>query len=179
MKIGNIKVKRNYQIAQMVLDAVALLIFISLVQCVISFGEFISEQNNRILSVNSEVKGLVVWQWNIIWIVIAAAVIVYSLLLIYLPRKMPKKYIVNQENAQKYSDIVITAITCVRIPVLLAVFEGMCMHQSIMTSNTGNIITLQIPLDILLTIIIIRFSLHRIKGIQPKIEKKEIRIKED
>lgn len=179
MKIGNIKVKRNYQIAQMVLDAVALLIFISLVQLVISFGERISERNKVILSGNGNVKGLVVWQWNIIWIVIAAAVIVYSLLLIYLPRKMPKKYIVNHENAQKYSDIVITAITCVRIPVLLAVFEGMCIHQSIMQFDTDNIFTLQIPLDILLTVIIIRFSLHRIKIIQPKNEKKEISIKED
>lgn len=178
MKIGTIKVKRNYQIAQMVLDAVALLIFVALVQCVMSFGDYITEQNNRILSVNSEVQGLVVWQWNIIWIVIAAAVIIYSLFLIYYPRKMPKKYIVNRENAQKYSDIVITAISCVRIPVLLAVFEGMCMHQSIMISNTSNIFTLQIPLDILLAVIIVRFSIHRIKAIQPKIEKQEISIKE-
>ena len=179
MKIGTIKVKRNYQIAQMVIDAVAVIIFVVIVQCVLSFGAYISEMNENILKVNSDVTGLVVWQWNIIWIVIAALVIIASLLMIYLPRKMPKKYIVNKDNAQKYSDIVITAITCVRIPVLLAVFEGMCIHQSIMTGVTDGIITLQIPLDILLAVIIIRFSIHRIRITQPKPEEKIIQLKEN
>ncbi|MCM1053919.1 MAG: hypothetical protein NC394_00210 [Bacteroides sp.] len=179
MKIGSIKVKRNYQIAQMALDAVAALILTATVQCVISFGEFITSQNQLILSVNSEIKGLVVWQWNLVWIAAAAAVVAVSLVMIYKNKKMPKKYIVNEANAQKYSDIVITAITCVRIPALLAVFELMAMHQSIMTGNTRGIFTLQIPLDILLSVIIIRFSAHRIKAIQPKPEEKEIRIKEN
>ena len=49
MKIGTIKVKRNYQIAQMVLDAVAVIIFIVIVQCVLSFGAFITEKNEEIL----------------------------------------------------------------------------------------------------------------------------------
>lgn len=179
MKIGTIKVKRNYQIAQMVLDAVAALILAATVQCIMSFGDFITSRNQVILSNNNEVKGLVVWQWNLIWIAAAAAVVAVSLVMIYKPRKMPKKYIVNEDNAQKYSDIVITAITCVRIPALLAVFELMAMHQSIMTGNTSNIFTLQIPMDILLSVIIIRFSLHRIKLIQPKREDKEIRLKEN
>ena len=177
MKIGNIKVKRNYQIAQMVLDAVALLIMVAIFQCVMSFGDFITSQNKLILSVNSDIEGLVVWQWNLIWIFAAAAVAAVSLVMIYKPKKLPKKYTVTEENAQKYSDIVITAITCVRIPVLLAVFEMMAMHQSIMTGNTKNIFTLQIPLDILLSIIIIRFSLHRVKACQP--QPKEITFKED
>ena len=179
MKIGTIKVKRNYQIAQMVLDAVAALILVAIIQCVMSFGDFITSQNQLILSVNSEIEGLVVWQWNLIWIAAAAAVVAVSLVMIYKPRKMPKKYIVNRDNAQKYSDIVITAITCVRIPALLAVFELMAMHQSIIIGNTKNIFTLQIPLDILLSIIIIRFSLHRIKVIQPKQDEKEIKLKEN
>ena len=178
MKIGELKVKRNYQIAQMVLDAVAAIIMIVIVRSVLSFGEFIDEKNALIKDSNSDVTGLVVWQWNLIWILIAAAVIAVSLVMIYKPRKMPKKYIVNRENAQKYSDIVITAITCVRIPALLAVFEGMCIHQSVMMRQY-NVFTLQIPLDILLTVIIIRFSVHRIKAIQPKNEDKEITIRED
>lgn len=178
MKIGTISVKRNYQIPQMVLDAVAAIIFIVIVQCVLSFGEFISEINENIIKVNSEITGLIVWQWNIVWIVIASLVIISSLLMIYLPRKTPKKYIINNDNAQKYSDIVITAITCARIPVLLAVFEGMCIHQSVMTGVTEGVITLQIPLDILLTVIIIRFSIHRIRLTQPKPEDKNIELKE-
>lgn len=178
MKIGTIKVKRNYQIAQMVLDAVAVIIFIVIVQCVLSFGTFISEKNESILKYNPDIEGLVEWRWNIIWIVIAVFVIALSLLMIYLPRKKPQKYIINEDNAQKYSDILITAITCVRIPVLLAVFEGMCIHQSVLTGVTSGIITLQIPLDILLTLIIIRFSIHRIKLTQPKPEEKNIQLKE-
>ena len=178
MKIGTIKVKRNYHIAQMALDAVAAIIFIVIVQCVLSFGTFISDMNESILKYNPDVEGLVEWRWNIIWIVIAAIVIVVSLLMIYLPRKMPKKYIVDSDNAQKYSDVIITAITCVRIPVLLAVFEGMCIHQSLLTGVTDGIFTLQIPLDILFTLIIIRFSVHRIRLTQPKPEDKKIELKE-
>lgn len=178
MRIGTIKVKRNYQIAQMVLDAVAALIIIAIVQCILSFGDYITSQNQLILSVNSEVTGLAVWQWNLVWIAVAAAVAAVSLVMIYKPQKMPKKYIVNKDNAQKYSDIRITAVTCVRIPALLIVFELMAMHQSIMTGNTRNIFTLQIPLAILLIIIIIRFSIHRVRAIQPKPEEKEIKLKE-
>ncbi|MCH5200636.1 MAG: hypothetical protein J1F60_06715 [Oscillospiraceae bacterium] len=178
MKIGTIKVKRNYQIAQMVLDAVAFIIFIVIVQCVLSFGTYISDMNESILKYNPNVVGLVEWRWNIVWIAVAVIVIAASLLMIYLPRKMPKNYIVNSDNAQKYSDIIITAITCVRIPVLLAVFEGMCIHQSILTGVTDGIITLQIPLDILFTAIIIRFSVHRIRLTQPKTEDKIIELKE-
>lgn len=178
MKIGDFKVKRNYRISQMVLDVVSVIIFVVIVRCVISFGAFIDEQNRIIHSANSEIEGLVVWQWNIIWIVIAALVIIVSLLMTYLPRKMPQKYVITKTTVQKYSDIVITAITCVRIPVLLAVFEGMCIHQSVMVGNTDGIFTLQIPLDILLSVIIIRFSMHRVRILQPKPEEKEITIKE-
>lgn len=178
MKVGEFKVKRNYLIAQMVLDAVALIIIFVIGKCIFSFGQFIEQQNKLIHNSNSQVTGLVVWQWNIIWLVIAAAVAAVSLFMIYLPRKMPKKYIVNNENAQKYSDIVITAITCVRIPALLAVFEGMCIHQSIMMRNYDGIFTLQIPMDILVSIIIIRFSIRRVKAIQPKKEEKKITLKE-
>ncbi len=177
MKIGTIKVKRNYQIAQMVLDAVAVLIIVATVQCVLSFGEYITSQNQLILSVNSEIEGLVTWQWNLIWIFVDAAVAAVSLVMIYKSKKMPKKYIVTEENAQKYSDIYRTAVTCVRIPVLLAVFELMAMQQSVMTGNTTNIFTLQIPLDILLSIILIRFSLHRVKAGQPK--PKEVTFKDN
>lgn len=174
MRIGDFKVRRHYQISQMVLDVVAAIIFVAIVRCVLSFGAYIDEQNRLITGANSEIEGLIVWQWNIIWIVIAALVIATSLLMIYLPRKMPKKYVITKETAQKYSDIVITAITCVRIPVLLAVFEGMCIHQSVMLGNTDGIITLQIPLDILLSVIIIRFSIHRVRILQPKPQKREI-----
>lgn len=178
MKVGEFKVKRNYQIAQMVLDAVAVIIAIVIVNSVFAFGDFIDGKNALVKESNSDVSGLVVWQWNILWIVVAAAVIAVSLVMIYKPRKMPKKYIVNGENAQKYSDIVITAITCVRIPVLLAVFEGMCIHQSVMMRQY-NVFTLQIPLDILLAVIIIRFSIHRVIAIQPKKEEKKITLRED
>ena len=179
MKVGEYKVKRNYLIAQMVLDAVAVIIMIVICRCVFSFGDFIESQNKLIHNSNNEVTGLVVWQWNITWIVIAAVVVLASLLMIYLPRKLPKKYIVNESNAQKYSDIVITAITCVRIPALLAVFEGMCIHQSVMVRNFEGIISLQIPLDILLAVIIIRFSIHRVIIIQPEKEEKKITFKEN
>ena len=168
MKIGTIKVKRHYHIAQMVLDAVAVVIFVVIVKCVLSFGTYLSNMGS-----------FVDWMWNLIWIVIAALVIVVSLLMIYLPRKMPKKYIVNNDNAQKYSDIVITAITCIRIPILLAVFEGMYICQSLLSGVTDGVFTLRIPLDILFSLIIIRFSIHRVRIIQPKPEDKSIQLKEN
>ena len=48
MKVGEYKVKRNYLIAQMVLDAVAVIIMIVICRCVFSFGDFIESQNKLI-----------------------------------------------------------------------------------------------------------------------------------
>lgn len=177
MKVGTINVKRNYQIAQIVLDVVAVLIIVVTAQCILSFGKYIANQNQLILNYNSSGEGVTVWQWNLIWLFVDAIVVAVSLVMIYKSKKMPKKYIVTEENAQQYNDIYITAVACVRIPVLLAVFELMAMHQSVMTGSTENIFTLQIPLDILFSIIIIRFSLHRVKASQPK--PKEIIFKEN
>lgn len=176
MKIGKIKVKRNYQIAQMVLDALAVIITVVIVRSVFTFGEEIEWLNGIILKGNGDIRGLIVWQWNLIWLAAAAAVIAVSFVMIYKPKRMPKKYTVNKDNAQKYSDIFITAVTCIRIPALLAVFEGMYMHQLIM-KREYDVFSLQIPLDILVIAIIVRFSIHRVKAIQPK--KKEIELIED
>ena len=98
--------------------------------------------------------------------------------MIYRPKKLPKKYTITEVTAQKYSDIYITAVTCIRIPVLLALFEGMCMHQSIMMRQYEGVFTLQIPLDIIVTAIIICFSLLRVRKLQPEAEEKSHEIVE-
>lgn len=171
MKVGSYKVKRNYLIPQMAVDAFSVVILVVIFSCTMYFRSEILGLNQLILAGNSEIEGLVQWYWNIIWFVMAILITGFSLFLIYRPKKLPKKYKITEATAQKYNDIYITAVTCVRIPVLLAIFEGMCMHQNIMKHNYSGLFTLQIPLDILLTAIIIRFSIYRVRALEPKQEK--------
>lgn len=171
MKVGTIKVKRNYLIAQMVVDAVAVILLVVIFECTLSFGEFIDSQNALIEAAGTEAK-LIVWQWNLVWFIAAVLVTLFSLFLTYKNRKLPAKYRINSKNAQKYNDIIITAISCIRIPVLLAIFDMMYIHQKLMTYQNDSLFSVQILLDIVLTVIIIRFSIHRIRAIEPPEEEK-------
>lgn len=172
MKVGKYKVKRNYLISQMVVDAFSVIMLVTIFSCTMYFRDGVLVQNELILKGNSEATDMLIsWEWNLIWFILGILLTGLSLFLIYRPKKLPKKYVITEATAQKYSDIYITAVTCVRIPVLLALFEAMCIHQSVTMRQYDNLFTLQIPLDILVTVIIIRFSIHRVRILQPVKEK--------
>lgn len=172
MKVGKYKVKRNYLISQMVVDAFSVIMLVTIFSCTIAFRDEVLSFNSSVSSEGSIAADLAVsWEWNIIWFILAILITGFSLLLIYRPKKLPKKYVITEETAQKYSDIYITAVTCARIPVLLAVFEGMYIHQNLILPINKDLFSLQIPLDILVTVIIIRFSIHRVRALQPVKEK--------
>ena len=57
MKIGEHKVKRNYQLIQMVVDAFSVLILIVIFQCLMTFREALEQFNQQdILAYNPEVS---------------------------------------------------------------------------------------------------------------------------
>lgn len=172
MKIGTIKVKRNYLIAQMVIDALSVLLLLVIFECTLAFADEISEQNKLIVS-SGNTSVLVAWQWNLIWLILGVLFTAFTLFLIYRKKELPKKYKINEKNAQKYNDIFITAVSCIRIPVLLAFFDMMYIHQMNMKFQSESLFSVQVLMDIVLIVIIIRFSIHRIHGIEAKEDEKK------
>lgn len=174
MKIGEYKIKRNYQIIQMVVDAFAVILLVVIVQCTLAFREQVLSRNELIQGSSSAIDTsmLVSWVPNIVWAILAIVFVGVSIFFTFKNRNLPKKYKINKENAQKYSDIVITAITCIRIPVLLGIFDMMYIHQQRMMYQNESLFSLQVLLDALLIVIIIRFSMHRVRAIEPKDEEK-------
>ncbi len=176
MKIGEHKVKRNYQLIQMVVDAFSVLILIVIFQCLITFREALEQFNQQdILAYNPEVSSehLRTWLPTIVWGVLAIVFVGVSIFFTFKNRKLPKKYKINAKNAQKYSDIIITAITCIRIPVLLAIFDILYIHQQRILNSQASLFSLQVILDAVLVAIIICFSRHRIRAIEPKEDENE------
>ena len=175
MKIGEHKVKRNYQIMQMVVDALSVIILIVIFQCFFTFKEALEQFNSEdILAHNPEVatEHLRTWLPTVIWAILAVVFVGVSIFFTFKNRKLPKKYKINAQNAQKYSDIVVTAITCIRIPVLLGLFDALYIHQQRILNSQASVFSLQIILDAILIAIIIRFSMHRVRAIEPKEEEK-------
>lgn len=182
MKIGEYKVKRNYSIPQMVLDVFSVMILVVIVQCFVAFTEEIAYYNsilNRRIEEETVITDMTLtWLPAIIWLICAVAVIAVSLFFQYRKKKLPKKYVINAENVQKYNDIYQTAVSCIRIIALLAVFEFLYLHSQFILGFT-EWFSLQIILDILLIIIIVQFSKHRVRAIQPKVEEEERTIIQD
>lgn len=174
MKVGPYKVKINYSIAQGFIDVMGLILLWLIGQITFHFYETLttdaylnSDQVLKAVFGSADAVPVSAWLPGMIWIVIAIAVTVVSIVLTFKSRKLPKKYNITEENAQKYYDIVATAIGLLRILCFLAIFDWMYIHHSILlyTPNVS-LFSLQTILDVIVGFIIIRFSMARIKKIE-------------
>lgn len=160
----------------MVVDAFSVMILIVIFQCLFTFRDALDQFNKQdILAYNPEVsqEHLRTWLPTIVWGILAVVFVGVSIFFTFKNRKLPTKYKINAQNAQKYSDIIITAITCIRIPALLAIFDMLFIHQQRILNSQASLFSLQVILDAVLIAIIICFSRHRIRAIEPKEEENE------
>ena len=172
MKVDNIKVKRNYKIPQMIVDAFSLLMVILLFQLTFQFKNEIDSTNALLVSSNVQVN-YVQWWPTLVWPILGVILCGVSVLLTFMNRKVPKKYKITEATAQKYYDIIATAICCVRFIALFAVFEFMYIHQQLIMFQTNDLISVQIPCDIVVIMLILLFSKKRIQALQTVEEEKE------
>lgn len=181
MKLGNMRVKRRYSLIWLLVDlfSVAAFLYIGLIVYTCA-GDI--EELNRLNRTGTSLSFLR-WEPLVLWIVLGAAVWVVSLLLLFLPRKMPKRFYVNEKNAVKFCNAVDVAIACIRLIALLALSEGCYLHMSAILQRFQPDFV-QLLCDAGIIALILWFTAIRLRGISESAraedeEKEERRITMD
>lgn len=162
MKFGSFEFKRRYSLAQIVVDiaSVGALLYIFFIVYVCAMDIETTKSLNS-TDVNLDFMN---WKPLIIWCVLGVIFFALSVVMIVLPRKIPKKLTVNEANAPKYCNIIDTCISCLRFVILLAISELCYIHmRTIMLQEVS--ISIQLILDIIIGVLIIWFTAVRIDSV--------------
>ncbi len=163
MKIGRYPVKKTYSIPRVIADAASALILFVLVRTTISFFDQ-CDSIYKLAAVHSEqLEALQRYKYlALIPVILAFAATAATLIFVFVSHKEPKKLTLNKKNAQRYYVILADAATLIRIPVLLALVEISYYMQQAMLVQEVSYFSVQFICDILIALIIWRFTLHRI-----------------
>ncbi|MCL2634411.1 MAG: hypothetical protein FWD34_07870 [Oscillospiraceae bacterium] len=163
------KLKRNYQIVQFLLDCFSAVQLYLLVRSIIEFIIAVTLFNvTSVKVVGGEVayaEPYPIITWGILGIIVYLASII-----------LPLIFKIKTKFSQKQFNMWVYAVLLIRIPVLLMLTEITGKHASYILRNPESIFSFQIIADIFLIIIIIIFTRHRIKAAKPvkKTNKREI-----
>ncbi|MGN0579185.1 MAG: hypothetical protein ACI4J4_11250 [Ruminiclostridium sp.] len=174
MKIGELKFKRRYSAAQVIVDIFSLAALLYLCYTVYVCSMDISRLN-ALNQTNSDLS-FMDWKPLIIWIVAAVVVCGVSVFLLFKSRKKPKKLFINENNVVKYCNIIDTCISCLRLLILLALCEGCYLHMAaILMRNAG--FSVQLLCDLAIAVFVVLFTRLRLEAIsdteREKAEEKE------
>lgn len=171
MKISKYPVKHSYKISRLLCDvfslAFAVLIFSVTAGFISQYREMLRKIGAQgVAEIESGYIGSLSWGYLFALIFPAAVLAVFAVYLI-LTLKSSKfaKYNVTKQTAQKVYDWYAFAASLCKIPALMGIFDAMYIFQNRMLGVKVSLFSVQIVLDILITAIIIRFTIHRIKTI--------------
>lgn len=182
MKIGKFPVKRTYKPARIISDALSLLIAYVIVSSTIHFFPTYKSTVNKVLSeawlagdmrLFYKYEESLAYRQYSAWIfpALAAAVFAAYLILTLTSRKLAK-YNITKQNAQAVYDWYAFAVSLCKLPILLALLDAMyIVHQRLMFNNVS-VFSVQMILYVVLVVIIIRLSVHRIKALTKPAPKK-------
>lgn len=166
MKIGRYPVKKTYSIPRAIADAASALILFVLVRTTLSFFDECSTIYSYAAVHSGELDAL---QKNkylaLIPVVLALAATVLTVIFVLVSHKEPKNITLDKKTAQRYYVILADAVTIIRIPVLLAFVEISYYMQQAMLMREVSYFSIQFICDILIALIIWRFTLHRLNGL--------------
>jgi hypothetical protein len=162
MKVGEIKFKRRYSAAQIVVDVASLgaLVFLGYIifACALDI--------DRLKSLNRTDADMSMFDWKplLIWAGLGVAVFVFSSFLIFRNKKMPKKLCVTENNASKYCNILDTGVSCVRLMIIILLGEICYLHgAAIRMADPG--FSMQLVIDPLIIVCIIILTKMRLEAI--------------
>ena len=163
MKIGRYPVKRTYSIPRAIADIASALILFVLVRTTISFFDRCSSIY-RLAAVHSEqLSALQRYKYlALIPVILALAATAATVVFVLVSHSAPKDLTLSKKNAQRYYVILADAATLIRIPALLALVEVSYYMQQAMLVQEVSWFSIQFICDILIALIIWRFTLHRI-----------------
>lgn len=169
MKIGNYKIKHHYTIIRLMLDLVSAGLLYLIVQTLFSLIIAVNEVNVKFLNSSANAQGVTLsWYSGLIFPVIAVSLVVVSLIFTFKNRRIPKRYFLNENTAQKYYDIIIISTGLIRIIALLGIFDIFYIQSMLILKLGGGFLSVQVICDIILIIIIIRFTMYRISALSKK-----------
>lgn len=168
MKLGNFNFKRRYTLAQILIDitSVAVLAFI----CYIVYVCAMDIEQMKSYNVTNETLDFLDWKPLILWCVSGVVLFAASVVLLLLPRKMPKNLVVTEKYAPKYCNIIDACISCVRLVLLLVISELCYIHmRSIMLFETE--FSIQLILYAVIIALLIWFTAVRLSSLSEVAER--------
>lgn len=170
MKTGEYKVKFNYTILRGFIDAFGLVMTLLIYQTTYAYYDKFIHPDQVINNVYP--NGVPLDRWILGGIVpfIALAVLVFSVVYMFIPHKS-RTLMITADNAQKYYDNLMIANSLLRILALMALWDYTYISQSNLLYAGESWFSLQTVLDIVVGALVVYFMYGRLKAIAKPVDK--------
>lgn len=172
MKTGEYKVKFNYTILRGFIDAFGLVMALLIYQTTYAYYDKFIHPDQVINNVYPNGVPLDRWMLGGIVPFIALAVLVFSVVYMFIPHKS-RTLMITADNAQKYYDNLMIANSLLRILALMALWDYTYISQSNLLYAGESWFSLQTVLDIAVGALVVYFMYGRLKAIAKPVDKKK------
>lgn len=172
MKTGEYKVKFNYTILRGFIDAFGLVMALLIYQTTYAYYDKFIHPDQVINNVYPNGVPLDRWILGGIVPLVALAVLVFSVVYMFIPHKS-RTLMITADNAQKYYDNLMIANSLLRILVLMALWDYTYISQSNLLYAGESWFSLQTVLDIAVGALVVYFMYGRLKAIAKPVDKKK------
>lgn len=172
MRTGEYKVKFNYTILRGFIDAFGLVMALLIYQTTYAYYDKFIHPDQVINNVYPNGVPLDRWILGGIVPLIALAVLVFSVVYMFIPHKS-RTLMITADNAQKYYDNLMIANSLLRILVLMALWDYTYISQSNLLYAGESWFSLQTVLDIAVGALVVYFMYGRLKAIAKPVDKKK------
>lgn len=172
MKTGEYKVKFNYTILRGFIDAFGLVMALLIYQTTYAYYDKFIHPDQVINNVYPNGVPLDRWILGGLVPLIALAVLVFSVVYMFIPHKS-RTLMITADNAQKYYDNLMIANSLLRILALMALWDYTYISQSNLLYAGESWFSLQTVLDIAVGALVVYFMYGRLKAIAKPVDKKK------
>lgn len=176
MKISKYPVKHSYKLARIISDVISFAIAFLIVNATLNFfpayrRAMILMGNKNVEEIVNEYRYSLTYRQYFAWIFPALVLGIFAAyLILVLKNHKFAKYNITKQNAQSVYDWYAFAVSLCKLPLLLSVFDIMYIFQQRMMFNKVSLFSVQVILDAVIIAIIIRLSVHRIRGLTMETE---------
>lgn len=172
MKTGEYKVKFNYTILRGFIDAFGLVMALLIYQTTYAYYDKFIHPDQVINNVYPNGVPLDRWILGGLVPLIALAVLVFSVVYMFIPHKS-RTLMITADNAQKYYDNLMIANSLLRILALMALWDYTYISQSNLLYAGESWFSLQTVLDVVVGALVVYFMYGRLKAIAKPVDKKK------
>lgn len=161
-RVGEFSFRRRYTAAQIVIDIASLgaLVYIGYIIWICKLDIDKLKELNR----SDADMSMFVWEPLLIWAGVGILIFAASFFLIFRKKKKPEKYHINKRNVVKYCNIIDTCIACIRLVLIIALWEVCYLHMSAIMMR-GITFSMQLPIDALIIVCILLLTRIRLRAI--------------